>query len=135
MFSQIKICFTRGRLHQKMAKICLSQIKSSAFKILSYVGPSVYYTHLPSNSNCCLFSVSFGFLFVENIQKKLQKECEMFLGQMCCSTFDALEESIDLLTHFSVYSLQSTNPTRFETNSTLVAYCMKKVMPEPCILK
>ena len=37
-----KICFTRSRLHQKMAKIHLSRIKSSAFKISSFAGPSVY---------------------------------------------------------------------------------------------
>ena len=41
VFSRTKICFTRSRLHRKMAKICLSGIESSAFKILSYVGPSV----------------------------------------------------------------------------------------------
>ena len=41
MFSQTKICFTRSQLHQKMTKIRLSQIESSAFKILSYAGPSV----------------------------------------------------------------------------------------------
>ena len=41
VFSQTKICLTRSRLYQKMAKIGLSRIKSSAFKISSYAGPSV----------------------------------------------------------------------------------------------
>ena len=41
VFSQTKICFTRSQLHQKMAKIHLSQIESSAFKISSYAGLSV----------------------------------------------------------------------------------------------
>ena len=42
-----KICFTPSQLHQKMAKIRLSRIKSSAFKISSYAGPSVYCTTRP----------------------------------------------------------------------------------------
>ena len=41
VFSQTKICFTRSRLHRKMAKIHLSRIESSAFQISSYAGPSV----------------------------------------------------------------------------------------------
>ena len=36
-----KTCFTGSRLHRKMAKIRLSRIKSSAFKISSYAGLSV----------------------------------------------------------------------------------------------
>ena len=45
MFSQTKICF-QSWLHQKMAKICLSRIESSTFKISSYAGPSV---QIPKN--------------------------------------------------------------------------------------
>ena len=42
VLSRTKIRFTQSRLYQKMAKIRLSRIKSSAFKISSYAGPSVY---------------------------------------------------------------------------------------------
>ena len=41
MFSRTKIRLSQSRLYRKMAKIRLSQIKSSTFKISSYVGPSV----------------------------------------------------------------------------------------------
>ena len=47
MFSQTKICFTQSQLYQIMAKIRLSRIKSCAFKILSYAGPSVPNTGIP----------------------------------------------------------------------------------------
>ena len=49
MFSRTKIRFTRSRLHRKMAKIRLSRIKSSAFKISSYAGPSVVPNYLEEN--------------------------------------------------------------------------------------
>ena len=42
MFSQTKICFTRSRLHQKMAKIRISRIKIATFKISGYAGPKVF---------------------------------------------------------------------------------------------
>ena len=41
VFSQTKIHFTRSWLYLKMAKIRLSQVESSAFKISSYEGSSV----------------------------------------------------------------------------------------------
>ena len=41
VLSRTKTCFTQSRLHRKMAEIRLSRIKSSAFKISSYAGPSV----------------------------------------------------------------------------------------------
>ena len=42
MFSRTKIRFTRSWLYRKMADIRLSRIRSSAFKISSYAGPSVF---------------------------------------------------------------------------------------------
>ena len=44
VFSRTKIRFTQSRLYQKMAKIHLSRVESSAFKNSSYAGPSVLCT-------------------------------------------------------------------------------------------
>ena len=60
MFSQTKIRFTRSRLYKNMAEIRLSQIKSSALKILSYAGPSV-------TSYCFYLQVLTLFLPINNL--------------------------------------------------------------------
>ena len=64
VFSQTKICFAQSRLHRKMAKIRLSRIKSSAFKILSYAGPSVLvllsYIMVLSSFGLSLFCLSLS---------------------------------------------------------------------------